>query len=67
VAFAKPVHIRAPSQKIHEPGRGYAFALQFPNFITNWVDFVNQNKSAETEIDRLNSRRCYEPGHADRV
>jgi hypothetical protein len=27
-----------------------------------WVDFVNQNKAAESEIARLNVRRAYESG-----
>ena len=45
--------------------RGYAYSRRFPRMPTTWVDFVNQNKAAESEIARLNVRRAYESGRHD--
>lgn len=45
--------------------RGYAYPQRFPRMPTAWVDFVNQNKAAESEIARLNVRRAYESGRHD--
>lgn len=42
--------------------RGYAYPQRFPRMPTSWVDFVDQNKSAEGAIARLNVRRAYESG-----
>lgn len=42
--------------------RGYAYPQRFPRMPGTWVDFVNQNKAAESEIARLNVRRAYENG-----
>ncbi|MHC2244298.1 site-specific integrase [Bradyrhizobium elkanii] len=45
--------------------RGYAYPQRFPRMPSTWVDFVNQNKAAESEIARLNVRRAYENGRHD--
>ena len=45
--------------------RGYAYPVRFPQMPTLWVDFVNQNKAAETSIARLNVRRSYEAGRRE--
>ncbi|WP_334402332.1 site-specific integrase [Bradyrhizobium sp. AZCC 2289] len=45
--------------------RGYLFARHFPGFASGWVDFVDQNKVAETEIAKNLGRRAYETGRAD--
>ncbi|UQR61085.1 hypothetical protein LRP30_29495 [Bradyrhizobium sp. C-145] len=42
--------------------RGYAYPQRFPRMPSTWVDFVNQNKAAESQIARLNVRRAYESG-----
>ncbi|UPJ71828.1 site-specific integrase [Bradyrhizobium sp. 187] len=42
--------------------RGYAYPRRFPRMPATWVDFVNQNKAAESGIARLNVRRAYESG-----
>ncbi|MBW7963559.1 site-specific integrase [Bradyrhizobium sp. BR 10261] len=42
--------------------RGYAYQQRFPRMPSTWVDFVNQNKAAESEVARLNVRRAYEDG-----
>jgi hypothetical protein len=49
--------------RAHE--RGYAYPMRFPKMPSLWVDFVNQNKAAETSIARLNVRRSYEAGRRD--
>lgn len=33
--------------------RGYLFARHFPGFSSRWVDFVDQNKFAESEIAKI--------------
>jgi hypothetical protein len=45
--------------------RGYAYQKRFPGMPSLWVDFVNQNKAAESSIPRLNVRRAYETGRRD--
>lgn len=45
--------------------RGYAYQQRFPGMPSSWVDFVNQNKTAEGEIARLNVRRAYESGRRE--
>lgn len=45
--------------------RGYAYPVSFSQMPTLWVDFVNQNKAAETSIARLNVRRSYEAGRRE--
>lgn len=45
--------------------RGYAYPMRFPKMPGLWVDFVNQNKAAETNIARLNVRRSYEAGRRE--
>lgn len=47
--------------------RGYAYQQRFPRMPSTWVDFVNQNKTAESEIARLNVRRAYESGRHEAV
>src|SRR3954447_18740285 len=39
--------------------------MRFPQMPTLWVDFVNQNKAAETSIARLNVRHSYEAGRRE--
>ncbi len=45
--------------------RGYAYPMRFPEMPKLWVNFVDQNKAAETFIARLNVRRSYEAGRRD--
>jgi integrase len=45
--------------------RGYAYQMRFPEMPSLWVDFVNQNKDAESRIAHLNVRRAYEAGRTD--
>ncbi|WP_245344142.1 hypothetical protein [Bradyrhizobium japonicum] len=45
--------------------RGYGYPMRFPQMPTLWVDFINQNKAAETNIARLNVRRSYEAGRRE--
>ena len=45
--------------------RGYAYQMRFPKMPSLWVDFVNQNKAAESSIARLNVRLSYEAGRND--
>jgi integrase len=45
--------------------RGYACQMRFPEMPSLWVNFVNQNKAAESSIARLNVRRSYEAGRND--
>ena len=37
--------------------RGYSFSRQFEFFASRWVDFVDQNKTAEAELARLGELR----------
>jgi hypothetical protein len=45
--------------------RGYAYQVRFPKVPSLWVDFVNQNKTAESNIARLAVRRSYETGRTE--
>ena len=45
--------------------RGYAYQVRFPNVPSLWVEYVNQNKAAESHIARLAVRRSYEAGRVD--
>jgi hypothetical protein len=45
--------------------RGYSFCKTFPGFASNWVDFVDQNKSVEQTIHRIDRHRAYEEGRND--
>ena len=45
--------------------RGYPLSGRFEGFASRWVDFVNQNKSAEEDLIRIGLRREYERGRAD--
>jgi integrase len=45
--------------------RGYAFSHRFEFFASRWVDFVDQNKAAETELARLGHHRDYERGRSE--
>jgi len=45
--------------------RGYAFSKAFPGFASIWVDFVDQNKSLEQTIHRIDRHRAYEEGRND--
>nr|WP_249146086.1 site-specific integrase [Bradyrhizobium diazoefficiens] len=45
--------------------RGYAYQKRFPEMPGLWIDFVDQNKAAESTITRLAVRRSYEVGRSD--
>ncbi|WBL77245.1 tyrosine-type recombinase/integrase [Bradyrhizobium xenonodulans] len=45
--------------------RGYAYQKRFPEIPGRWVDFVDQNKAAESSITRLTARRSYEAGRRE--
>jgi integrase len=45
--------------------RGYAYQMRFPEIPSLWVNFVNQNKDAESRIAHLNVRRAYETGRRE--
>jgi hypothetical protein len=45
--------------------RGYAYQARFPKVPSLWVDFIDQNKLAESNIRRLAVRRSYEIGRTD--
>jgi integrase len=45
--------------------RGYAYQARFPKIPSLWVDFVDQNKLAESNITRLAVRRSYEAGRVE--
>jgi integrase len=45
--------------------RGFSFSRMFPGFASTWVDFVDQNKSLEQTIQRVDRHRTYEEGHND--
>ena len=40
--------------------RGFSFSRMFPDFASNWVDFVDQNKSLEQAIQRVDRCRTYD-------
>ncbi|CUT13658.1 MULTISPECIES: site-specific integrase [Bradyrhizobium] len=42
--------------------RGYAYQGRFPEVPSLWVDFVDQNKAAESAMTRMTVRRSYEAG-----
>jgi integrase len=45
--------------------RGFSFSRVFPGFASNWVHFVDQNKSLEQTIQRGSLHRAYEDGRND--
>jgi integrase len=45
--------------------RGFEFARRFEFFADRWVDFVNQNKAGEENLDRLSRQQEYERGRAE--
>ena len=45
--------------------RGFSFSRIFPGFASNWVDFVDQNKSLEQTVQRGGLHRAYEDGRSD--
>jgi integrase len=45
--------------------RGFSFSRMFPDFASNWVDFVDQNKSLEQAIQRVDRCRTYDEGRND--
>jgi hypothetical protein len=45
--------------------RGYSFCKTFPGFASIWVDFVDQNKSVEQTVHRIDRHRAYEEGRND--
>ncbi len=45
--------------------RGFEFARRFEFFASRWVTFVDQNKTAETELTRLGRQHDYERGRTD--
>src|SRR5258708_34326781 len=47
--------------------RGFLFSRMFPGFASTWVDFVDQNKSLEQTIQRVDRHRFYEDGRNDRA
>ena len=47
--------------------RGYAFARRFDFFASDWVDFVNENNSAERRLTSLDRRGHYEQGSTDAI
>lgn len=56
-------HVRTYMARANE--RGYAFARRFDFFASDWVDFVNENKSAERRLTSLDRRGHYEQGSTD--
>jgi integrase len=47
--------------------RGFSFSRMFPGFANIWVDFVDQNKSLEQTIQRIDRRRAYDEGRNDQA
>jgi len=47
--------------------RGFSFPRVFPGFASNWVDFVDQNKSLEQTLQRGGLHQAYEEGRSDRA
>ena len=47
--------------------RGFSFSRAFPGFASIWVDFVDQNKSFELIIERIERRRTYNEGRNDQA
>ena len=45
--------------------RGFSFSRMFPGFASIWVDLVDQNKSLEQTIQRVDRHRAYEDGRND--
>ena len=45
--------------------RQFDFSIRFPGFANDWGDFVDQNKAAEAEFQRLGRLQSYERGRAD--
>jgi integrase len=45
--------------------RGFSFSRVFPGFASDWVDFVDQNKSLEQTVQRGGLHRAYEDGRND--
>ena len=45
--------------------RGFSFSRTFPGFASIWVDFVDQNKSLEQTIQRVDRHRAYQEGRND--
>jgi hypothetical protein len=45
--------------------RGFSFSSMFPGFASSWVDFVDQNKSLEQTIQRIDHHRSYDEGRND--
>ena len=45
--------------------RGFSFSRMFPGFASSWVDFVDQNKSLEQAIQRIDRHRSYDEGRRD--
>jgi hypothetical protein len=47
--------------------RGFSFSRAFPGFASIWVDFVDQNKSLELTIQRIERHRAYNEGRNDQA
>lgn len=47
--------------------RGFSFSRMFPGFVSIWVDFVDQNKSLEQAVERIDRHRAYDEGRNDRA
>jgi len=56
-------HVRAYMARANE--RGYSFARRFDFFASDWIDFVNENKSAEGLLTSIDRRNHYEQGRTD--
>ena len=49
------------------PTSAFSFSRMFPGFANIWVDFVDQNKSLEQTIQRIDRRRAYDEGRNDQA
>ena len=45
--------------------RGFSFSKLFPGFASIWVDFVDQNKTLEQTVQRIDRHRAYDEGRND--
>jgi integrase len=47
--------------------RGFSFSRRFPGFASVWVDFVDQNKTLEQTIQRIDRHGAYNEGRNDQA
>ena len=66
-ALAERRSLRASGAPLHGARQRARLRLcaTFEFFASRWVDFVNQNKAAEDELDRLGRQEQYERGRAE--